>query len=109
MIIVFTWQKCGGISRSFYEIISNLDNDIDFYLPIYNMCIEYDGIQHFDDNEYSMRAIKFFGGSDAHIKRKISDQKKTEFCIERGINLIRIDYKQYSKINNILDDTFKKI
>jgi very-short-patch-repair endonuclease/predicted nucleic acid-binding Zn ribbon protein len=81
----------------------------DFYLPIYNMCIEYDGVQHFDDNEYSLRAIKFFGGSDAHIKRKISDQKKTEFCIERGINLIRIDYKQYSKINNILDDIFKKI
>lgn len=32
---VFSWQKCGGISRSFYEIISNLDNDIQFKLPIY--------------------------------------------------------------------------
>lgn len=31
---VFTWQNCGGISRCFYELISNLDQDIKFRLPI---------------------------------------------------------------------------
>ena len=33
---------------------------LDFYLPEYNMCIEYDGIQHFE-------SVTFFGG-DKYLK-----------------------------------------
>jgi glycosyltransferase involved in cell wall biosynthesis len=32
---IFTTQKFGGISRYFYELIRNLDNDITYELPIY--------------------------------------------------------------------------
>ena len=57
----------------------------DFYLPKYNCCIEYDGIQHFEVN-------KFFGGEEGFLRRQQLDNIKTEYCKENGIKLIRIPY-----------------
>jgi len=57
----------------------------DFYLPEYNMCIEYDGEQHF-------KSVKQFGG-DEGLKETIKrDKIKTDYCLENNINLIRIVY-----------------
>jgi Zn finger protein HypA/HybF involved in hydrogenase expression len=63
----------------------------DFFLPIYNICIEFDGIQHF-------RASKSWGGEPELEIRKIRDQIKTDFCENNSIKLIRIKYNE-----NILD------
>lgn len=52
----------------------------DFYLKDYNICIEYDGIQHFENK---------FGTLD-YIKRH--DKIKNEFCQDNRIKLIRIPY-----------------
>jgi very-short-patch-repair endonuclease len=63
----------------------------DFYLPEYNICIEYDGQQHF---------IPVFG--EEKFKRlKINDKIKDEYCKKNGINLLRISYKisGYEKIS----------
>lgn len=57
----------------------------DFYLPDYNICIEYDGKQHFEP-------IDRFGGNDGLIKIKESDSIKNKFCIDKKIKLIRISY-----------------
>jgi very-short-patch-repair endonuclease len=57
----------------------------DFYLPEYNCCIEYDGEQHF-------RPVDFFGGEEGFRKRKINDAIKTQYCVDHGIQLIRIPY-----------------
>jgi very-short-patch-repair endonuclease len=57
----------------------------DFYLPDYNLCIEYDGIQHF-------KPINSFGGISGYEDCKRRDNIKNEFCIKNGINLIRIPY-----------------
>lgn len=57
----------------------------DFYLPDYNICIEYDGQQHF-------RPVDLFGGEDAFQKRRINDNIKTQYCINHNIQLIRIPY-----------------
>jgi Zn finger protein HypA/HybF involved in hydrogenase expression len=57
----------------------------DFYLPTHNMCIEYDGLQHFEP-------IDFFGGKKAFEEYKIKDQIKTTFCQENNIKLLRINY-----------------
>jgi len=69
----------------------------DFYLPKYNIAIEYDGIQHF-------KSIDFFGGEDCFIKRKQSDEIKNQFCIDNNIKLIRIPYTKLSYIGNILKE-----
>ena len=57
----------------------------DFYLPDYNICIEYDGIQHF-------KPVKFFGGVKSFEIIKQNDLIKTKFCLLNNINLIRISY-----------------
>lgn len=57
----------------------------DFYLPNYNTCIEFDGIQHF-------QPIEFFGGEDEFNRLKINDSIKTEYCKLNNINLIRLPY-----------------
>lgn len=59
----------------------------DFYLPEHNICIEFDGRQHF-------KPINDFGGIEQFQKTKINDGIKTRFCDENNIKLIRIDYKQ---------------
>ncbi len=68
----------------------------DFYLPKYNVCIEYDGIQHFEP-------VVGWGG----IKRlniiKKNDMIKNEFCKENNINLLRIRYDEKDIDNKILN------
>jgi hypothetical protein len=56
----------------------------DFYLPEYNVCIEYDGIQHFEP-------IDFFGGEKAFLENKKRDSIKDIYCKENNIKLIRIN------------------
>lgn len=57
----------------------------DFYLPKYNTCIEFDGIQHF-------KPIEFFGGENEFKRLKTNDTIKTEYCRLNNINLIRLPY-----------------
>lgn len=58
----------------------------DFYLPKYNILIEYDGKQHFSSTSW--------GGEDGLKKRVINDQIKTEYCSSNNITLIRIKYDE---------------
>ena len=72
----------------------------DFYLPKYNMCIEYDGQQHFE---------KWYSGDtdeDLNI-RKLRDQIKTDYCKNNNINLLRIKYDKFNKIDHILTEKLK--
>ena len=59
----------------------------DFYLPERNMCIEFDGEQHF-------RPVEFFGGEDAFKLRKKKDKIKNEYCEKNNIYLLRIKYDE---------------
>jgi len=59
----------------------------DFYLPDLNICIEFDGKQHFD-------VIKKWGGLEEFIKRNKRDVIKTEYCNNNSIKLIRIKYDE---------------
>lgn len=59
----------------------------DFYLPDYNVCIEYDGIQHFEP-------IEFFGGEQKFAEQQYNDNIKTQYCIDNNITLLRIKYNQ---------------
>ena len=59
----------------------------DFYLPDYNTCIEFDGIQHFEINDY-------WGGKYNLEKIQNNDNIKNNFCKESNIKLIRIKYNE---------------
>jgi very-short-patch-repair endonuclease len=68
----------------------------DFYLPDYNLCIEYDGIQHFEVQD-------FFGGEKALQNLQKNDNIKNEYCKNNNINIIRIRYDEniINKLNEI--------
>ncbi len=63
----------------------------DFYIEAKNICIEYDGIQHFEP-------IEIMGGQKRYNEQKIKDQIKNEYCSKNNIRLIRIRYDE-----NIID------
>lgn len=59
----------------------------DFYLPDHNICIEYDGIQHYEPSD-------FYGGERGFEQTKQRDKIKTQYCEDNNIRLIRIKYDE---------------
>lgn len=57
----------------------------DFYLPEYNMCIEYDGKQHYE-------IIEIWGGEEGLLKIRMRDLIKDEYCRCNNIKLIRFKF-----------------
>lgn len=66
----------------------------DFYLPDYNVCIEYDGEQHFKILDYI--------GENEYNKTLHHDQIKTNYCKQNNIKLLRIPYTEANNIEEIL-------
>jgi hypothetical protein len=71
----------------------------DFYLPDYNVCIEYQGRQHFEE-------FYFYGGSTKTNLKEINERDliKANFCKENGIILMSLSYKEMDKIGLILSN-----
>nr|DAJ39017.1 MAG TPA: restriction enzyme [Caudoviricetes sp.] len=57
----------------------------DFYLPEYNLLIEYQGKQH-------KQPIKYFGGEEMFKKQKEHDRRKREYAFRHNIKLLEIWY-----------------
>lgn len=68
----------------------------DFYLPKHNICIEFDGAQHY-------KAVKVWGGEKHLNGIRINDSIKNKYCEENNIDLIRISYKEINKVSEILN------
>lgn len=74
----------------------------DFYIPQYNLCIEYDGELHYE----SARYIKDEDIMDYKLKKQQEHDKiKDNYCKDKNINLLRIPYWEFNNIENILKDT----
>ena len=86
------------ISQHWYSDCRNiLPLPFDFYLPDYNILIEYDGRQHFE-------SVDLFGGQEGFERRKLNDEIKNKYCIKNGIHLLRISHLEDvdSKLNDFL-------
>jgi len=70
----------------------------DFYLPDFNLCIEFDGIQHFEP-------VSFFGGKIGYELIRIKDKIKDQYCLKHGLRLIRIPYYNFNRIDQIIEET----
>jgi hypothetical protein len=70
----------------------------DFYLPFYNMVIEYHGEQH-----YKKMGTYFESKAGGLKNRKYRDKLKKDFCLSKTISFIEIPYTQYNNINTILN------
>ena len=83
-----------NINRIFYIPQHTFDDckdvrklPFDFYIPELNMCIEYDGEQHF-------KVVDHFGGEEGLKIRRNHDQIKTNYCEQNNILLLRIKYDE---------------
>jgi len=81
--------------KKFQGCINKLELSFDFYLSERNLCIEYDGEQHY-------RPIACFGGRGYLQKVKHHDEIKSKFCADNKIRLLRIPFFEYNHIEEIL-------
>lgn len=65
---------------------------VDFYLPVLDLYIEYNGEQHYE-------SVPFFGGDEKLKKQQYNDNLKQSFL---GSKLLIISYLDFDKIEDIL-------
>lgn len=83
-----------------YVVEKRFDNfkkyPFDIYLPLYNLIIEYDGIQHFESHT-------FYNHKTDLIDNNFNDNIKNEWAKNNNINLLRIPYYIKNLNNYILE------
>lgn len=67
----------------------------DFYLPGYNLCIEYDGQQHYDQKKTEAA--------------KINDFLKGAYCLKNKIHFLRIKYTDFENIETLICEKIDRI
>ena len=67
----------------------------DFFISQFNLCIEYDGQQHYRHTKTEAE--------------KMNDYLKNAYCVKNGINLLRIKYTDFDKIENIITSKIDQI
>jgi very-short-patch-repair endonuclease len=70
----------------------------DFFLPYYNLIIEYHGIQHYEDILfYEERTLS---------KQQQNDKEKKDLALQHGLLYLEIPYYDFDNIETILDNWF---
>lgn len=95
------WLNRHGVSYEFQKIFDDcIDKKpllFDFYLPDYNIVIEYQGGQHYF-------AVDYFGGEEKFKLQQKHDNIKREYCKKQEIKLLEIPYYKNveEELNNFL-------
>lgn len=71
--------------HKFEDCINERKLPFDFYLPENNICIEYQGKQHYE-------VVEFWGGEEGLQQRQHNDAIKKQYCIAKEIRLMEIPY-----------------
>lgn len=74
----------------------------DFFLPQWNLLIEFDGEHHF-----RYKGFWNSGRTTLEITQK-NDRIKNRFCKKNGLKLIRIPFNMVEKIERIINSEFKR-
>lgn len=72
----------------------------DFYLPDYDLYIEYQGIQHYEP-------VDHFGGFLGFIRLRQLDLFKVSWCYKQKHNLLTIKYTNFNKMDAIIKRKLK--
>ena len=81
-------------------MVDHLHLYVDFFLPYYNVIIEFNGIQHY-------KSIGIFGGEQKYKKQLERDDSLRHYCKRHKIKLIEIPYTEYDNIEKILKKELK--
>lgn len=108
MYIDVLLDKLNVIHKSEYSVdIQGHKLRFDFYLPDYNLFIEYDGEQHY-------KPVNYGYNDEEKAQRKFEvvqkyDQLKNEYCKQNNINLLRIPYWDKQNIEKIICDYLQRL
>ncbi len=72
----------------------------DFFLPNNNICIEYQGKQHY------LASCGFVKGEFTNITRR--DQIKRDYCAANGITLYEIPYTYFDQLPEVIEDLVER-
>lgn len=86
------------LEKTFSGCVNKRKLPFDIYIETLNLCIEYDGRQHFEP-------IEFWGGIDGLKQTQANDNIKNKFCYDNSINIIRIRYDEDH--TSVLKEYFK--
>ena len=92
--IVYVTQK------TFDECVYKEKLRFDFYLPDYNILIEYDGEQHFKPVDFANKGFSW--ANEIFKYNQIKDEIKNVYCKNNNIKLVRIPYWKFDNIDTIL-------
>jgi len=88
-------------NKSFKELKDVNKLSYDFYLPDYNLLIEYNGIQHYKWIKYFQKTIHSFH------KQKHHDWLKRKYAKSNNIKLLTIPYWDFDNLTEILENELK--
>ena len=74
--------------------------EFDFYLPSIRVCIEFDGIYHY-------QPIEELGGLKTYDRVRLEEKIKSDYCEDNYIDLVKIRYDQIDNIYMILWGSLK--
>ena len=97
--IKFLPQHCFDDCRNIRQL------QFDFYLPELNVCIEYDGQQHFEPVDFAGKGEEW--ARQVFENTKLRDGIKNEYCKTHNIDLCRIKYTQ--NVKSALDVFFQAL
>lgn len=91
--------------KYFKDCVDKKQLPFDFYIPSLNLCVEYDGEQHFVEKHFfsNDRLIADqFDSLTSYVK--YHDSIKTDYCKNNNISLLRIPYTKITNIEKILNE-----
>jgi len=74
-----------NIEYKFHDCLDKSNLKFDFYIESLNLCIEYNGLQHY-------KPVEFFGGEKGFKSLLKRDDIKKKYCQDNNINLLIIKY-----------------
>lgn len=81
--------------------VGNRKLSYDFYIPFYNLLIEYQGKQHYN----AIEVFNKYGDSQKSFEiQQEHDNRKREYAKINGYNLLEIPYTEFSNIPTILNN-----
>ena len=79
-------NKIDYVPQKTFEGLKNKNNlYFDFFIPKYNLCIEFDGLQH-------NACYDWFGGKAGLEERQNRDNIKNKYCEKNNLKLLRISH-----------------
>ena len=71
----------------------------DFYIPLLNICIEYQGQQHYEPVDFAGRGLEW--AKSEFKKNQRRDKIKEDYCRNNNINLLIIPYWEFDNIEEL--------